>query len=293
MDTTLRKLFAPASQRKSPGVFNPSAVGSSVTSSKDLTRDKQRLHRGKQIEVLCLPKVLKAVPKGPKRTSLKDLGLLNHITLSRQLSEVAIYEKLCKCFPEMLDRKVHPPCIYLHAASPSQLAEAVLPAGMFQWDGEAVLANVAGGALYIVPNHNGASASEVPTTSKSVSPTVVTQPPPTAPPSTVIAQPLPRPPPPAVVSKRSSLVTVVPQVCRKRPPPTQIVSAPQPPPTVAILPPSTVDLTKAFPTLPTVKETLLEQLQSESVELLWKEESDHYSPNRDDDDEMAENWAQV
>ena len=167
---------------------------------------------------------------------------------------------------------------------------------MFQWDGEAVLANVAGGALYIVPNRNGASASEVPTTSKSVSPTVVTQPPPTAPPPAAIAQPLPRPPPPAVVSKsfkRSSPVTVVPQVCRKHPPPTQIVSAPQPPPTVAILSPSTVDLTKAFPTLPTVKETLLEQLQSESVELLWKEESDHYSPNRDDDDEMAENWAQV
>ena len=85
------------------------------------------------------------------------------------------------------------------------------------------------------------------------------------------------------------MVTIVPQVRQKSLPLTEIIST-SPPPTVilkAIPPPSLTQV------LPIVKEKLLEQLQSESIELLWKEESEHYSPDRDDDDSITETWAQV
>ena len=85
------------------------------------------------------------------------------------------------------------------------------------------------------------------------------------------------------------MVTIVPQVHQKSLPLTEIVST-SPPSTViskAIPPPSLTQV------LPTVKEKLLEQLQSKSIELLWKEESEHYSPDRDDDDSITETWAQV
>ena len=85
------------------------------------------------------------------------------------------------------------------------------------------------------------------------------------------------------------MVTIVPQVRQKSLPLTEIVST-SPPSTViskAIPPPSFTQV------LPTVKEKLLEQLQIECIELLWKEESEHYSPNRDDDDSITETWAQV
>ena len=82
------------------------------------------------------------------------------------------------------------------------------------------------------------------------------------------------------------MVTIVPQVRQKSLPLTEIVST-SPPSTViskAIPPPSLTQV------LPTVKEKLL---KSESIELLWKEGSGHYSPDRDDDGSITEMWAQV
>lgn len=67
------------------------------------------------------------------------MSLLKNITTSQQLSEAAIYNKILYSFPDMLHSNVHPPRIYLRATSTSQLAEADLPAGMVQWNGEAVL----------------------------------------------------------------------------------------------------------------------------------------------------------
>ena len=65
VDATLKRLFAPASKRENlEGDFNPSAVGS----SKEMKRPSMSLsHRGKQFEVVCLPKMLTVLPKGPKR----------------------------------------------------------------------------------------------------------------------------------------------------------------------------------------------------------------------------------
>ena len=198
VDATLKRLFAPASKRENPeGDFNPSAVGS----SKEMKKPSMSLsHRGKQVEVVCLPKMLTVLPKGPKRTTLKDMGLIKNITVSHQLSETAIYDKLACTFPDMLHSNVHPPCIYLCATSTSQLAKAGLPAGMVQWNGEAILANMAGGSLYIVPNHSVTSTSVL-TTTCTVTPTpdVISYPPSKTLPPIAVTQPLPRPPPPTVV----------------------------------------------------------------------------------------------
>ena len=44
----------------------------------------------------------------------------------------------------------------------------------------------------------------------------------------------------------------------------------------------------------TVKEKVLQQLQSESIHLRWKEESEHYCPDRDGaDSRITEKWKQV
>ena len=84
------------------------------------------------------PKDADSTTKGTKRTALKDMGLLKTTTISQQLSEAAIYNKLLYSFPDMLHSNVHPPCIYIRATSTSQLTKADLPA---------VLTNMAGGSL--------------------------------------------------------------------------------------------------------------------------------------------------
>ena len=44
------------------------------------------------------PKDADSTTKGTKHTTLKDTGLLNTITISQQLSEAAIYDKLLYSF---------------------------------------------------------------------------------------------------------------------------------------------------------------------------------------------------
>ena len=105
VDATLKRLFALASKQENPeGDFHLSPVGSSKETKNPLS------HRGKQVEVVHLPKILTVLPKGPKHTALKDMGLIKNITVSCQLSEAAIYDRLSCTFPDMLHSDVHPHC---------------------------------------------------------------------------------------------------------------------------------------------------------------------------------------
>ena len=100
-----------------------------------------------------------------------------------------IYDKLLYSFLDMLHSNVHLPCIYLCATSTSQLTKV-----------SAVFTNMAGGSLYIVPNHNSVTSV---LTHHWCSDTILQM---FKDPSLPL-QPLPRPPPPTFVIPHPTDVT--------------------------------------------------------------------------------------